>query len=58
MDQGTLIRAAQITLRRAIRGRFPPGPKREELRWPWELDRLYLHFPSARQRDSRKAEAQ
>jgi len=29
MDQGTLIRAAQITLRRAICERFPPGSQRQ-----------------------------
>jgi hypothetical protein len=34
MDERALIRAAQITLRRAILENFPPGPERENrLEW-------------------------
>jgi hypothetical protein len=34
MDEQALIRAAQITLRRAILENFPPGPERDKrLEW-------------------------
>jgi hypothetical protein len=34
MDEARLIRAAQITLRRVIINRFPPGPERQkQLEW-------------------------
>jgi hypothetical protein len=38
MDEARLIRAAQITLRRPILERFPPGPERQK--WLAWLDQV------------------